>query len=287
MTCPKCNSVSTVKNGFGHTNEQWYLCKECNYNFPLEIENKAKTLVFDIENAPVEAYVWNKRVWNTSISPKQLKHDWFMLTWAAKWLNAPKTYSFKLTPKEAREKDDERITKALWNLFDEADIIIAHNAVKFDVVMANTKFITHKLNPPSPYLIIDTLRIAKRVASFTYNSLDFLGQTFGLGKKIDTEFQLWIDCMAGRASALKEMADYNIQDVILLEEVYLRLRGWMHSHPNLNLFQSESGCSHCGSMRIKYAGDYHAQTRSFKSYRCLDCGGFSRQTKNSKVSTAR
>jgi len=287
LICPKCRSISVVKNGMGHTKVQHYKCNECDYNFPITILNKVKTLIFDIENAPVEAYVWNKRVWNTSISPKQLKHDWFMLTWSAKWLNSPKTYSFKLTPKEAKERNDERITKALWNLFDEANIIIAHNAWRFDIPMANTKFIIHKLNPPSPYQIIDTLKIAKKIGSFTYNSLDFLGETLGLGRKIETEFQLWVDCVNGKASALKEMAEYNIQDVILLEEVYLRLRGWMNSHPNLNLFQNESGCSHCGSMKIKYAGEYAAQTRTFKSFRCLDCGGFSRETKKSYVSTAR
>ena len=287
MTCPKCRSISVVKNGMGHTNEQYFKCNECEYNFPISITNTAKTLIFDIENAPVEAYVWNKRVWNATISRKQLKHDWFMLTWSAKWLNAPNTYSYKLTSKEAKAKDDKRIVAKLYNLFEQADVIIAHNAWGFDIPMVNAKFIQYGFSPPSPYRVIDTLRIAKKVGCFTYNSLDYLGETFGLGRKIETEFGLWVDCMYGVSSALKEMAEYNIQDVLLLEEVYLKLRGWMPSHPNMNLYQSESGCSHCGSMKIKYAGDYAAQTRLFKSYRCLDCGGFSRETKKSLVSTAR
>ena len=273
----------------GHTDEQWYKCKECKYNFPLHIENQAKTLIFDIENAPVEAYVWNKRVWNATISPKQLKHDWFMLTWSAKWLNAPDVYSYKLTCKEAKAKDDRRIVETLWNLFEAADIIIAHNAWGFDIPMANTRFMIHGLNPTSPYRVVDTLRVAKRVGSFTYNSLNYLGKVFGLGEKIETEFQLWLDCINGKTKALKEMAEYNVQDVLLLEEVYLRLRGWTPSHPNLNLWQSESGCSHCGSMKIKYGGDYAANVRKFKCYRCLEknCGGWSKETKHSKVSTAR
>ncbi len=287
MTCPKCNSTSTAKNGFGHTNTQHYMCQECWKDFDSAIKNRARILIFDIENAPVEAYVWNKRVWNAVIPPKQLKHDWFMLTWSAKWLNAPDTLSYKLTSKEAIAKDDKRITVALWDLFEKADIIIAHNAFGFDIPMVNTRFIIHKLNPPTPYKIIDTLRIAKKIGSFTYNSLDYLGQTFGLGRKIETEFQLWIDCMNGETSALKEMAEYNVQDVLLLEDVYLVLRGWMPSHPNMNLYQSENGCSHCNSMNIQYAGDYATQTKLYKSYRCKDCGGFSKETKTSMVSTAR
>ena len=156
MVCPKCRSISVVKNGMGHTNEQYYKCNECRYNFPVSITNTAKTLIFDIENAPVEAYVWNKRVWNATISRKQLKHDWFMLTWSAKWLNAPGTISYKLTSKEAKAKDDKRIVTKLYNLFEQADIIIAHNAWGFDIPMVSGKFIQHGFSPPSPYRVIDT-----------------------------------------------------------------------------------------------------------------------------------
>jgi hypothetical protein len=33
----------------------------------------------------------------------------------------------RLTKKEVLNKDDKRITKSLWKLIDEADVVVAHN----------------------------------------------------------------------------------------------------------------------------------------------------------------
>jgi transposase-like protein len=287
MKCPRCNCINVIKDGFSHNNTQHYKCKDCNHHFEEAIISSAKTLIFDIENAPTEVYAWNLRLWQTNISQDQMIKDWYMLTWCAKWLNDSKVFKESVTPKEARKRDDKRIVKNLWKLFNEADVIVAHNAFKFDIPMTNTRFITLGMKPPSPYRVVDTLKVAKKIGLFTYNHLDYLGKVLGVGRKKDTDFQLWIDCVAGDQKALDTMLAYNAQDVLLLEEVYLKFRGWTTSHPNMNMYQSEQGCSHCGSMRIKLNGYYTTQTRKYKSFRCEDCGGFSRETKKTLVSTAR
>lgn len=286
LNCPRCFSVSITKNGNGHTNQQHYKCKECGHNFIEDIPNGAKVLIFDIENAPVEVYAWNKRLWNTSIPPSQLIKDWYMLTWCAKWLNDSDIMKYSVTPKESINRDDSRIVKKLWQLFDEADLVVAHNAIKFDVPMVNTRFITLGLKPPSPYRIVDTLKVGKKIGSFTYNHLDFYGKVFEIGRKKDTDFQLWIDCVAGDKTALQTMLDYNEQDVLLLEEVYLRFRSWMKGHPNMNMFQKENGCANCGSLKISPKGYYFTSTNKYRSWVCNDCGAFSRETKKSKVSVS-
>ena len=51
-----------------------------------------------------------------------------MLSWSAKWLNNPNMMSDVLTPEEALREDDLRITKSMWHLFNEADIIIAQRS---------------------------------------------------------------------------------------------------------------------------------------------------------------
>lgn len=287
MNCPKCNCNDLTRDGKGHNNTQHYKCKACGYWFSEEIVNKCKILIFDIENAPLEVYCWNRRLWNVNINPEQIIKEWFMICWSAKWLNSPKVLDDCLTPKEAKNRDDKRIVKKLWGLFDEADMIVAHNGKKFDIPMTNTRFITHKLKPPKPYRIIDTKEQASKYFVFTYNKLDYLGQVFGVGRKQDTDFQLWIDCVAGQKKALKTMLDYNIQDVLLLEEVYLKLRPYMKSHPNLNLFQPEDGCANCGSLNIKVAGYYTTQTRRYRSFQCDDCGAYSREAAKTKISIAR
>ena len=287
ISCPRCNSVSLRLDGMGHTDEQHYRCKNCDHHFNERTLNSAKILVFDIENAPVEAYTWNKRLWNTNINKEQLKHDWYMLTWCAKWLNDSEMFKNSIKPSEAKKRNDKRIVKKLWHLFDQADVIIAHNAWGFDIPMVNTRFITLGMKPPSPYRVIDTLRVSKKIGSFTYNSLDYLGQVLKVGKKKDTNFQLWVDCMSGQKKALKTMLDYNAQDVLLLEEVYLKFRGWMKSHPNMNSFQQGDGCSNCGSLKIHPKGYYRTQVSNYRSFQCDDCGGYSREARKTKVSIAR
>lgn len=287
MECPRCHCTKLRKDGFSHNNIQHYKCLDCNHHFEEPIQNTARILIFDIENAPVEVYAWNKRLWNANITQDQMIKDWYMLTFCAKWLNDSEIYKESLAPKESKQRNDTRIIKKLWKLFDRADVVVAHNAFKFDIPMTNTRFITLGLPPPSPYRVVDTLKVAKKIGSFTYNHLDYLGKVLGLGRKKDTNFKLWIDCVAGDKEALKTMLDYNEQDVLLLEEVYLKFRGWTTSHPNMNMFQKEKGCSHCGSLNLKLKGYYTTQTAKYKSYRCLNCGGYSRETKKTFISTAR
>lgn len=254
------------------------------YNEP----SPAKVLIFDIENAPVKAYVWNTQVWKAFVGHNQIEQDWFMLTWSAKWLFDDEIISDRLKPKEARKGDDSRLVKNLWGLFDEADIIVAHNAQKFDVPMANTRFIMNGMPPVRPYQVIDTLQIARQTFRFTHNKLDYLAKLFGFNPKLDTDFSLWVRCMKGDKKALEEMSIYNDQDVLLLEEVYLKLRGWAKSHPNLNLYvDNEKVCSACGSRNLKEKGFYRTSVNEYRTFQCNDCGGYSRASKHKLQSVAR
>ena len=247
-----------------------------------------KILVFDLENAPVSAYVWNTKVWNTYVGHDQIERDWYMISWSAKWLFDNEVMGDVLSSNEAIKGDDSRIIKSLWHLFDEADIIIAHNAHKFDVPMANTRFIMNGMKPASPYQIIDTLQVARKNFRFTHNKLEYIARLFGIGSKHKTDFQLWVDCMKGDQGALAIMSAYNDQDVLLLEEVYLKLRPWIKSHPNLNNFSEDGVCSYCGSKHIiAKEKPYRTSVNEYQTFQCEECGGYTRKAKNSLQAVAR
>jgi hypothetical protein len=89
-------------------------------------EKVPRILIFDIETAPMKAYVWGK--WKQDIASSQFISDWYVLSWSAKWLNNNNIMSDVLSPQEALNENDERVVKSLWHLFDQSDIIIAHNA---------------------------------------------------------------------------------------------------------------------------------------------------------------
>lgn len=191
------------------------------------MDNKTKVLLFDIETMANLGYVWQKYEQNVIAYEK----EWYMLSVAWKWLGEKTTHVISLPDFKGYSKDktnDKELVKALWKLFDEADIIIAHNGNSFDIKKSNAKFIEHGLPVPSPYKQIDTKLIARRYFNFNSNKLDDLGNILGLGRKIDTGgFDLWLGCASGNKKAWKKMCEYNKQDVILLEKIYLKMRGWI------------------------------------------------------------
>ena len=75
------------------------------------------------------------------------------------------------------------------------------------------------------------------------------------------------------------MKVYNIQDVLSLEEVYLRLRPYMKQHPNV--VRNEDGstvkCPKCGSEHIQWRGYYYTKAgMCYRRFVCMDCGGWGR-----------
>ena len=291
--CPYCgcNHTHRAKRMPGNKVQRWCQNPKCKRYFTTLDKNShqkivsklPKILIFDIETAPLRAFVFQMSVWGGNIRDEQVISEWFMLTWSAKWLFDDKVYSAKLTGKEARNEDDSRIVKSLWNLVNEADIIIAHNGVRFDVPNINTRFLLNGLEPCAPYQQIDTKKVASKQFGFTHNSLNGLTKIFGLPQKIDTDFELWKRCLNGESKALLEMETYNKQDVEILEEVYLKLRPWIKSHPNVALYaESEHPlCTHCGSDDLTpLTKNYHTMTGAYKTHRCNGCGTIVRERKS-------
>lgn len=240
-----------------------------------------KILLLDIETTPLEAYVWQMQVWKARINDEAVMSEWFMLAWSAKWLLSPNMMSMSLTREEVLSENDSRIVLELWKLLDEADIVIAHNGDKFDIPNINTRFIASGLYPTTPYQTIDTLKIAQKQFGFTHNSLNALAKQFGLPLKIETTFDLWRRCKNGDNEALKEMETYNRRDVEILEEVYLKLRPWIKSHPNVGLYMETDSevCPNCGGNHLENVGIYYTQVGRYQAFRC-ECGAIGRRRIN-------
>jgi len=238
-----------------------------------------KVLLIDIETTPMQVHCWG--TWKQRIGHEQIINDWFMLSYSAKWLFDSKMYSSVLTPTEAINKDDSRISRELWRLFNQADVLIGHNILGFDLPKAQTRFLMNKLAPPSPFRTIDTLKVAQQNFRFASNKLDYIGQLLLNDKKIHTEYQLWLRCLEGDAKSLEEMLVYNRKDVLLLEEAYVFLRPFVKNHPNMAIYQEsiEPSCPTCGSSNIDECGHYATSVNRYLAFRCKDCGAICRSRK--------
>jgi len=273
----KCEHRNVNKRGI-RNGKQRTRCVDCGQwdSFYLSPEG-AKILLFDIETTPMEVYVWGL-FGNKYIQHGNVIKDWNVLSWSAKWLCDSGIISDIQTSKEAMNRDDKRVLGGIWDLINQADVVIAHNGDKFDLKKLNTRFHMNGFLPPSPYQSIDTLKVAKRNFAFSSNRLDYLGQIMTNKGKISTNFQLWTDCLRGDPKALHNMLEYNEEDVRLLEEVYLELRPWIKSHPNVGVYMDGEVCPSCGSDDVHANGGYYTtMANRYESYRCDDCGALSRK----------
>lgn len=237
---------------------------------------KPKILIFDIETAPVLAHVWS--LWKQNVGINQISVDTYILCWAAKWLGDDDILSDALPNHKAHYRRypdcDKKVCETLWELLDEADIIVAHNGDRFDIPRANARFIQHGMNPPSPAKQVDTFKIAKSVFNFTSNKLDWIGEHLGVGRKVHHDgFDLWRRCLDGDPQSWDDMVTYCRGDVLLLERVYEKLRPWSKSHPNVNVYSGKmDGCPACGGDNYRADGHRYTQAGKFQRYKCLDCG---------------
>jgi len=225
-----------------------------------------KTLYFDIESTPLLGYTFG----TYQVNVLDVKQDTGLLCFAYRFNDGP------IKVLSRRKYTERRLVKELWKLFNEADVIIAHNGDGFDIKMSNQFFLRYNLSPPSPYIKVDTLKLARRYFKFTQNKLDYLAKIMFGEQKISTNLQLWLDCMAGDKKALLRMEEYNIKDVDLLYKVHMKLRGWHVGNPNRNLFDGTSHkCPTCGGNTQKRGFGYTRATK-YQRYQCTgECKGWS------------
>ena len=247
-----------------------------------ELCNKPRICFYDIETSLAKSYHFN--YWKTNIGVKQMVEPSHMLSHAWCWGEDGEVFSSILTPKEALTKDDERIVLEAWSLFDQADIIVAHNGKRFDVNKCNGYFLKYGLPKPSPFKVIDTLEIAKKNFNLPFKSLEYLAKFLDVELKLDAGgIETWIGCERGDQEALDTMVEYNRGDIITLREIHKRLKGWDNNGVNIALYNDNHNavCTHCGSDNVSVLSDKFAYTpnRKYQVYRCNGCGAVLRSNR--------
>lgn len=236
----------------------------------------ARILILDIETSPNVAYVW--RFFKENVGAKQVLENGQILSYAAKWLDGDKIFY-----EDVRVQPEIDMMRALFALLDEADIVVAHNGDKFDLPHVQGRGLVLGLAPPSPYKTVDTVRVARYEFNFPSNSLEYLSKVLDLKNKKDGHkkfpgFELWLGVLANNKEAWDEMKEYNIGDILALEELYLRMRPYMKRHPNVGVFDEQPVpvCPNCGSKHVQYRGYAHTNVSKFRRFVCNDCGTWSR-----------
>lgn len=247
-----------------------------------EGKKKPKILLFDIETIPMEAYVWS--IWQDNVGLNMLKKDWSVLGWCAKWYGEDEIF-YEDVGGQKDLRDDKKILKGIHKLLDEADIVVGHNSDSFDVKKLNARFILNGMQPPSSFKKMDTKKMAKKYFSFTSNKLSYL--TDNLCKRYKKlshgnfpGFKMWEECLKKNKEAFKEMKEYNIYDVLSLEELFSIMLPWESSAVFDMYGPSDENICTCGHKKFKKSGFHYTPTAKYQKHKCKKCGSEYRDNTN-------
>lgn len=258
--------------------------------------NKPRTLCFDIETAPITAYTWG--LYDQNIGLNQVKSDWFILSWAAKWLGDPPSEVIYMDNSKAKKiEDDKDLVIGMSKLLNEADIVITQNGEAFDIKKLNARAVINRLPPIKPCKSTDILKEGRKVFKFTSHKLEYVSEMLNdKYKKLKHEeypgFDLWKAILDGDKNAWKVMKKYCIHDVLSTEEAYIKIQGWITTQ-NMSCYIDDAvmRCK-CGSDKLEKRGYAHTEAGKYQIYQCKTCGKWPRSpinvlTKEKKASLLR
>lgn len=234
---------------------------------------KPRVLFYDVESTPIEAYSWPGRMYDQQLI--KVKKDWELLSVSWRWQGQKQTHCITREGK----KDDKRVVDKIFNLLSKADLIVAHNGDKSDYRKIKTRFAYYKMGLPKLSSSVDTLKVVREHYLLNSYSLENVCEFFGLGRKLKhAGFDLWLDCIANKPKAWRQMVRYNKHDSVILERLYeyLRRQGHITNHPTLQriidpgLVAKKGVCPQCGSTHVHKRGFRATQARLYRQWQCQE-----------------
>jgi hypothetical protein len=222
---------------------------------------------------------------NDWIDPSAILQERYVICACWSWNDETTVHSVSVLDDPKRYKknphDDRHVIEVLHGVLSEADIIVHHNGDSFDKRYVDTRILAQGFDALPPVPSIDTYKTAKSRLLLASNKLDYLGGLLKVGRKIKTSPGLWMKVLNGDSAAVREMVRYNKQDVLLLRDVFRKLRPYISSFVSRELFGG-TGCPRCGSTKIQSRGVHRAISRVYQRFQCQSCSGWFRKVANEK-----
>lgn len=170
--------------------------------------------------------------------------------------------------------------RRFWDVADEMTIAVGHNAASFDMPLAMSGWAEMGLPAPSPYKVIDTLKIARSSLKMESNTLDSLAKRLGVDAKTDRyDVAMARAAVAGDKDAQATLESYNRGDIVASEALFDRLRPYAKGLPHMGMWaDSELACPNCGHDMTPTGKTAHANVQAYNAMQCPSCGAHGRST---------
>lgn len=175
-----------------------------------------------------------------------------------------------------------KMLTALVDVISDSDAVVIHNA-RFDLGVIQQRMLFHGMGKLPSVKVVDTLMLSRKYLKLRSNKLDSITKYFNLSNKMkNSGISLWINTQKGCEDSMREMMEYNIQDVKALRDVYNTFVP-LGTGINFGKYNESEDvvCPSCGSKNIELTGRLiHTSVSAFDEYVCEDCGGRFRSRKN-------
>lgn len=162
----------------------------------------------------------------------------------------------------------------------DADVWLGHFSTYYDLPFINTRLIYHDLPVlPANFPQLDTWKVARNRLKLRNNRLITISEFLGTeDEKNAIKPEEWLRALSGDRKAMSYIAEHNRRDVLVLEEVYMRLRPLILDHPSKGLIDGRGGCGICGELKLQRRGFHVTRTRRYRRLQCMSCGAWSKST---------
>ncbi|CAB4139834.1 Ribonuclease H-like domain containing protein [uncultured Caudovirales phage] len=249
-----------------------------------ELKPAANILNLDIETGKmiIEGATYSRKMYSPYLDSSWIKSPIWIVCAAWKWVGKPGVGSVSVLNDMERFKnnhrDDYHVVKILHALLSECDVLVGHNIDRFDLPQIETRIIHYGLPQLPPIKTFDTLKVARQ-KRFEANDLRYLTRQLGFEDK--GESPDWGLISDGDEDEIRKCIGYNKQDVRITEALYLRLRSYAKTHPNLAIHRKgvmHKVCPRCDGDSIRPDKPFDTGNRIMRGYRCTDCHSYIKES---------
>jgi uncharacterized protein YprB with RNaseH-like and TPR domain len=219
---------------------------------------------------PAKILIWD-------IESSHLKADWAtVLCIGWKWygnhaMHVPSLMDYPGWKRDVT--DDRKLIKTFHDVMMEAEMLVTYFGKGFDIKIMQSKFLEYGLPvlPNIPH--VDLFYTVKSNMTLTRKSMDNVAHYLNLdAEKTHLSGTIWKRAMAGHVESMRYVIKHCRADVLVLEELYTRLRPLVRMHPRV---AGWGPCRNCGSTDLQRRGIALTVTQGTRyRVRCNQCGAW-------------
>jgi len=256
-----------------NVNKRYRLSKSQELEF-IEGRNNTRVLIYDIETSRMLVKTW----WTGKgyVGSNQIVREPYIITIAWKWFGDD---DIQYVHWDKSHNDRSMLTEFLKE-YNRADLIIGQNNDKFDNRWVNARALKHGLRVNTMVRSLDLMKQAKKYFRLPGYSMKFMTEFVGVETKMDHEGIIMWDMIEDgtqeqQSEYLQKMIDYNVQDIVATEQMYLRFREYIGHTTHIGMFTGgdQHDCPSCASDDVDHNRVTYTPAGTLQHImRCKDCG---------------